>query len=182
MLARLSAVFFNSANPTWVMPFYIGDSAPLDWSRSLSSSWLLPLAANFLYCQFSLTFPSTLYFPKFQLIITFSRLPIIYLQPRDLFCFSVTSPRLLSTLNFFRILIFRGAHTNTSVPHAAILYLNYILFIRDTYLSLICYIQLFPCGQEDSLNFTKVRTPTLREINSHHNFNTSKFFFLVMKT
>ena len=44
-----------------------------------SSSLFLPLAANFIFCQSSLTFPSTLYFSKLQFIITFSRFPIIYL-------------------------------------------------------------------------------------------------------
>ena len=70
--------------------------------RPRSTSLLFPLAADFLYCHTSLTFSSTLYFPKFQSIITrLLRLPIIYHYPR--------------------VLIFRGARTNSSVPHAGIL-------------------------------------------------------------
>ena len=85
---------------------------------------LPPLAANFLYCQSNLTFPSTLYFPKFQFTITLSRLPIIYPQPRDLFYLSVTFH-----FQFFQILIFRGAYTNTSVPHAAVLSSRWIIIL-----------------------------------------------------
>ena len=69
------AVFLLGFRLSMLTPSYSWDSVLLDWSSTFSSSLLLPLAANFHYCQSSLTFPSTLYFPKFQFINTLSVFP-----------------------------------------------------------------------------------------------------------
>ena len=69
--------FLATASARW-RPLIVG-TRYCSIGRPPSSCLLLPLAANFLYCQSNLTFSSALYFPKFQFIITFSRLSIIYL-------------------------------------------------------------------------------------------------------
>ena len=87
--------------PIWCQLIHSYNLHQLSYSQ-FSSSWLFlfPFAANFLYYQFSLTFPWTLCFPESQSIITRSRLAIIDLKSRDLLYLSVTSPRLPSSFIF----------------------------------------------------------------------------------
>ena len=114
------AAFFLGFRLDTLTPSYSWDSVLLDWS-SPSSYLLLPLAANFHYCQSSLSFPSTLYFPKSPIYNHSStsarNLPV---APRSVLSFRYF-PEATFRFQFFQILIFRGAHTNTSDPHPAIL-------------------------------------------------------------
>ena len=89
--------------------------------RPPSSSLLLPPAANSLYCQSSRTFSLQFGFAKIPIYNHFftssHNLPV---APRSVLSFRYFAEATFH-FQFFQILIFRGAHTNTSVPHAAIL-------------------------------------------------------------
>ena len=77
-------------------------------------------------------------FPKIPIYNhSFTSLHNLPVAPRSVLSFCYFAEATFQ-FQFFEILIFRGAHTNTSVPHAAILgssnYLDIILFMQAKFL------------------------------------------------
>ena len=102
------AAFYLGFRLDTLTPSYSWDSVLLDWS-SPSCSLLLPLAANFHYCQSSLTFPSTLYFPKSPIYNHFFTPAYNFpVAPRSVVSFRYFAEATFH-FQFFQILIFCGA-------------------------------------------------------------------------
>ena len=73
-ISHLSYMLFVSRRCVFLALFLLGfriGTRDHSIGHSRSFSLLFPLASNFLYCQSSLTFPSTSYFPKLQFIYFF---------------------------------------------------------------------------------------------------------------
>ena len=111
---------------------------------------LFPFAAIFLHCEPSVTFHSTLLFPKFQSINTFPRLPTIHLSLLDLLRPSVTFPWVFFTFNFpkselsKKLTQTRLFHGPPSWAHISMyilkIYFNYILAYNPCIFSYAVYI------------------------------------------
>ena len=67
ILSIIGIFFFLASGSARWRPLIVG-TRYCSIGRPPSSSFVLPLAANFLYWESGLTFPSTLYFPKFQFV------------------------------------------------------------------------------------------------------------------